>query len=185
MNPEGASGTQLLQCLEIGAAPAPGFLDHHLFVLGRQHGTDAPEVLALPLGRVADDVPVGGPAEPLADAEKRAEGGVETSAAVPAKDKLVGIGVDVLGAKAVEGAESPRVEVGEDDVDPAHRNMRRDRGMPGVGDGSVISARQALVALLAVGDDVAPGQGVAADEVVEPFFLRLSSRLPRRQGAPA
>ena len=52
------------------------------------------------------------------NAEKGAEGGMASAAAVEAESKLVEIGLKVLAAQAVIDAERPDLEVGEDAVHP-------------------------------------------------------------------
>ena len=59
------------------------------------------------------------------NAEKGAEGGMASAAAVEAESKLVEIGLNVLAAQAVIDAERPDFEVGEDAVHPRQDDMGR------------------------------------------------------------
>ena len=58
-----------------------------------------------------------------ADAEKGAEGGVPSAAAVEAEDKLVEIGLKVFAAQAVIDTERPDFEIGEDAVHPGQDDV--------------------------------------------------------------
>ena len=58
-----------------------------------------------------------------ADAEKGAEGGVPSAAAVEAEDKLVEVGLKVFAAQAVIDAERPDFEIGEDAVHPGQDDV--------------------------------------------------------------
>ena len=67
---------------------------------------------------MAGDVPIRLGRAVCRQPENRLEGNMPIKAAVVAEDELVEIGVDVLAAKAVIGAEAPALQEGEHAMNP-------------------------------------------------------------------
>ncbi len=102
-----------------------------------------------------DEIPGSGGHESHAEAEEGVEGGGRVAAAVPAKDELVEVSLQVLAAQAVEGSQRPSLEIGKDAVGP----LQHDMGGHGSDDFRVVDVTgQAGVPGPAVGDDAGAGR---------------------------
>lgn len=98
-----------------------------------------------------DGVAIAGRSKAATDPEETVEGGPELAPSVPPEDELVGVGLDVLAAEAVEHARRPSLQVREHPMDPVQQLVRLaaddDSGLVAV-------VRQLLVADQPIGDDV-------------------------------
>ena len=126
-----------------------------------------------------DDFPIGH--RPLAcrQAEDRLEGDMAIKAAVVTEDEFVQVGIDVLAAEAMVGAETPPLQKGEDPMDPFQRYVSRH-----VADhaGIVAIVGEARIGRVAVRHQRRAWRDVRLDECVD--VLRFVAR-DRRETATA